>query len=134
MRLVLDASVAVAAERIHETGHAAARERIVRVLSGLDEIVVPPIFQAEVSGALARRGHDSAKIRAYVEALTAAPNQVRTFGPRASRFVADAAVRHKLRGADACYAWVALREGLPLCTLDRELADRGGSLCTIIGP
>jgi predicted nucleic acid-binding protein len=40
-RLVLDASVAVAAAKPTEVTHAAARRRLTRVLSGHDEIVVP---------------------------------------------------------------------------------------------
>jgi predicted nucleic acid-binding protein len=56
MRLVLDASVAVAAARPNEPSHAASRARIERVLAGSDEIVVPAIFPIEVGASLARVG------------------------------------------------------------------------------
>jgi len=134
MRIVLDASVAIASERPLEPGHQAARARIVRVLSRDDEIVVPPIFAAEVAGALVRRGHKESNIRAYLAALTAKPNHVKTFGPRASRLIADIALRSRLRGADACYVWLSIHDGLPFCTLDREIAHRAGPLCSILAP
>jgi predicted nucleic acid-binding protein len=48
MKLVLDASVAVAAARPIEVAHQAARQRIARVFRGEDDIVVPAIFPIEV--------------------------------------------------------------------------------------
>jgi predicted nucleic acid-binding protein len=134
MRLVLDASVAVASERPLESGHAAARARIVRVLAGEDEVVVPPIFAAEVAGALVRRGHAEPLIVAFVTALTSSPHRVEAFGPRASRGVVAAALRGRLRGADACYAWLAAREDIPLCTLDKDLAARAAAICRVVPP
>jgi predicted nucleic acid-binding protein len=56
MKLVLDASVAVAASRPNEPSHAVSRARITRVLAGHDEIVVPAIFPIEVGASLARVG------------------------------------------------------------------------------
>jgi predicted nucleic acid-binding protein len=52
MRLVLDASVAVAAARVGEPAHDAARARLTRILRGADEIVVPTLFSVEVTAAL----------------------------------------------------------------------------------
>jgi predicted nucleic acid-binding protein len=47
MRLVLDASVAVAAARAGEPAHDAARVRLSRILRGADEIIVPTCFRSK---------------------------------------------------------------------------------------
>jgi predicted nucleic acid-binding protein len=44
------------------------------------------------------------------------------------------AVSAKLRGPDALYVWLARREGIPLCTLDREIITRGAGFCQVIAP
>lgn len=43
-------------------------------------------------------------------------------------------MRWKLRGADALYVWLAARENVALCTLDREMAQRAGGACEVIAP
>jgi hypothetical protein len=58
VRLVLDASVAIAAQRPQEAAYAASRARLVRCLTGADAVVVPSFFVVEVSGALSRLGFD----------------------------------------------------------------------------
>lgn len=62
MKLVLDASVAVAAARPTESSHAVSRARVARVLAGHDEIVVPAIFPIEVGASLARVGEPTAAV------------------------------------------------------------------------
>jgi hypothetical protein len=51
MRLVHDASVAIAASRAHEPSSAAARARVGRAIRRHDELVVPSLFGIEVAGA-----------------------------------------------------------------------------------
>ena len=133
MRLVLDASVAVAAARLGEPAHRAARDRVEAVFSGTDEIIVPVIFSVEVAASLARVGVALAAIRAYVKELLGGADVV-TLGPRAARQARETAMRWRLRAADAVYVWVAEREGVPLCTLDGELERRAGGACTIVSP
>jgi len=124
MTLVLDASVAVASERPNEPGHASSRALVDRVLRGDDVLVVPALFPVEVIAALARRGHDPAAAERLVDALVAPPCEVVSLGPRRAALVARFAARHRLRAADACYAWLAWRRGLPLVTLDEEMVRR----------
>jgi predicted nucleic acid-binding protein len=133
VKLVLDASVAIAAARPGEPMHRSARSRVTGILSADDEIVVPTLFAVEVGASLARVGVAIPAIRAYVDALLAVASVV-PLGPRAARQARDTAMRWKLRAADAVYVWVAEREGLSLCTLDRELGQRAGDACKIIGP
>jgi predicted nucleic acid-binding protein len=134
MRLVLDASVAVASLRPSEPGYLAARARVRRIVNGDDVAVVPSLFVAEVAGALARLGFDAAAIEAFVATLTSAPHEVTTIGPRRAHAVARVAVATKLRGADAMYVWLAAREGVPVCTLDREILARGATACQVLTP
>ena len=133
VKLVLDASVAVAAARPGEPSHRAARDRVEAVLSGRDEIVVPVLFSVEVAASLARVGVALPAIRAYVKELLGAATVV-PLGPRVARQARETAMRWKLRAADAMYVWVAEREGVPLCTLDDELERRAGGACTIVSP
>jgi predicted nucleic acid-binding protein len=133
MILVLDASVAVAAARMGEPSHRRSRVRVQRALTGADEIVVPSLFSVEVGAALARAGEPLGTVRAYVEALLARATVV-PLGVRAARAAREMAMRCRLRAADGVYVWVASREGLPLCSLDEEIAFRAGGVCTVMLP
>ena len=70
----------------------------------------------------------------FIDALTTAPHEVVTLGPRATRAARAVAVNSKLRGADALYVWLARRKGVPLSTLDREIISRGAPFCSIATP
>jgi predicted nucleic acid-binding protein len=134
MRIVLDASVAVAAQRPLEPAYAASRARLIRFLTGADTVLVPSFFIVEVSGAFARLGFDGRAIRRIVDRLTAPPHEVVTVGPRAARAARAIAIRGKLRGPDALYVWLGRREGAPVCTLDREIIARGARFCQVLAP
>ncbi len=134
MRIVLDASVAIAAQRPQEPAYRVSRARLVRFLTGADTVVVPSFFIVEVSGALARLGFHSKAIRQLVDRLTAPPHEIATVGPRSAKAARSVAVSAKLRGPDALYVWLARREGIPLGTLDREIITRGAGFCQVIAP
>lgn len=134
MKLVLDASVAVAAARPNEPSHAVSRARVTRVLAGNDEIVVPAIFPIEVGASLARVGEPSAAVCAYVDMLMSVVSSVATIGPLRARRIRDVAIASRLRAADAAYVWLAAHEGAVLCTLDQEMAQRGSAFCRAIPP
>lgn len=134
MKLVLDASVAVAAARLHEPSHTTARARVARVLTGADDIVVPVIFSIEVAAALARVGEPPAAIRAYVDMLLSVAAPIAAVGPARAEKIRDMAIAAKLRAADATYVWLANRDALPLCTLDREMLQRGSPFCQVMAP
>lgn len=127
---VLDASVAVAAVRPQEPSHGVSRARVASVLAGSDEIVVPVLFDIEVTSALVRGRASATSARDYLERDLAA-RQLVTIGPRAARAISGVAARTKLRAADAAYVWVASSRGLPLVTLDREIAQKVASLCQV---
>jgi predicted nucleic acid-binding protein len=80
----LDASVAVAALRSGESGHRATLRRRVPLFAGRDQIVVPAIFDAEVTSALVRRGATSDRVAAFFERHLTSRRLV-NIGPRAVR-------------------------------------------------
>lgn len=134
MRLVLDASVAIASMRAAEPHHVAARARVERALRGDDELVEPAVFGVEVAGALARRGTPEQDIRDLVLALCRLPHQIVTIGPKGAAAAETRAIQARLRGADALYVWLASARGITLCTLDPEMSQRGGAFCKVIAP
>ena len=123
MKFVLDASVAVAAMRGSEPSHAAALSRCLGVFAGVDEIVVPSIFEIEVISALVRRGAPHALVARFLAEHFGA-RKVVTLGPRAARSASRVAAITKLRAADAVYVWLAAKEDVPLITLDAEVRQR----------
>ena len=133
MRYVLDASVAVAALRSNEPGHADALRRCMPLFAGRDEIVVPATFEVEVVSALVRRGAAPSSIDRFFEKHFGARELV-TIGPRAARAARAIASSTRLRAADALYVWLAAREGLPLVTADNEVLQRCTSMCHVQAP
>jgi predicted nucleic acid-binding protein len=123
VRYVLDASVAVAALRRAEPLHSDALRRCMPLFAGHDEVVVPAIFDIEVTSALVRRGAAPATIARFFGRHLAARRLV-TIGPRAARAVCGVVAATRLRAADATYVWLAVRNGLPLVTADREVVNR----------
>jgi predicted nucleic acid-binding protein len=128
MRLVLDASVAIASSRPKEPSFRAARARVVRAIQGDDELVVPAIFGAEIAGVLVRLQEREDKIRALIESMTTAPHEVVPIRTVGARQLVNIAIAAKTRGADTTYIWLAKRQKLPLCTLDKEMADAARAL------
>jgi len=95
------------------------------LFAGHDEIVVPAIFETEVTAALTRRGLDPSRIAGFFERHLAQRRSI-TIGPRATRGAKRILGVTRLRAADALYVWVAAREELPLITLDEEVLARAG--------
>lgn len=123
MKYVLDASVAIAALRDTEPLHKEALGHCMPLFAGEDDIVVPAIFDLEVTSALLRRGAAPASVDRFLAAHLIARTLV-TIGPRAIGAVRGVIRKTRLRAADALYVWVAAREGLVLVTADREVLER----------
>ncbi len=133
MKYVLDASVAVAALRNTEPDHAAALERCLPLFAGHDEIVVPAIFDIEVTAALVRRGAAPASVARFFESHLSSRRLI-TIGPRVVRSVRRVIELTRLRAADALYIWVAAREDIPLVTLDQEVLARAALAGAAVSP
>ena len=95
------------------------------LFAGDDEIVVPALFDIEVSAALTRRGLRASRVAEFLTRHLAQRRLV-TIGPRAVRGANRILGVTRLRAADALYVWVAAREELPLVTLDQEVLARAG--------
>jgi predicted nucleic acid-binding protein len=134
MKMVLDASVALASMRASEPAHAAARARIERAVQNLDELLFPPIFPVEVGGALARLGVPEAEICRLVDALVRPPHAVVTMGAKRAAAAQALAIKARLRGADALYVWLAAARAVTLCTLDHEMTQRAAAFCKVVSP
>jgi len=93
------------------------------LFAGRDEIVVPSIFDLEVTAALVRRGVTPDRVAAFL-ARHLATRRLVGIGPRAVRTARAVVTTTRLRAADALYVWVAVREDLPLVTADREVIQR----------
>ncbi len=105
------------------TAYAAARACIARILAGTDSIIVPAIFEVEVTAALARGAVAPLHVPRFVGPLLANARVV-TVGPRFARAAARLASNASLRGMDAIYVTVASREGVDVVTLDKDVLSR----------
>ena len=123
MKHVLDASVAVAALRASEPSHAAALAHCTPFFARRDDVVVPALFDVEVVSALVRRGADPAHVATLFRKHLSSRKLV-PIGPRVVRAVRGVVSATRLRAADAFYVWVALRESVPLVTLDGEVVAK----------
>jgi predicted nucleic acid-binding protein len=129
MPFVLDASVTLAWCFDDEQNPAA--ERAIGSLSSAGDGLVPGIWLFEVANALVgaqrRQRLDEpglARVRGLLSELplTVAPMSIaEALGP-----VADLARTHGLSAYDASYLYVAMREGVPLATIDGQLRDAAG--------
>ncbi|MBI5538099.1 MAG: type II toxin-antitoxin system VapC family toxin [Deltaproteobacteria bacterium] len=123
MTCVLDASVAVAALRIGEPRHEASLQRCQPIFAGLEQIIVPAIFDVEVTAALVRRGVPAERVIQFLDSHLVT-RKIVVIGPRAARSAQRVVKTTRLRAADAVYVWVASRYGVPLVTADEEVLQR----------
>ena len=124
-RFVLDTSVALAWCFEDETS--AAADRILDLLTS-SEAIVPAIWPVEVGNALLvgerRQRIKPAETARSLELLRSLNIHLDDAGPRLeTASLVTLARSHRLSVYDAAYLSLAMREGLPLATLDRALAE-----------
>jgi len=94
---------------------------------------VPAIFLAEVAAAVSRGQNDTDLAR---RAVTFVRKSRYIFVQPISIALAESAAKiageQRIRGCDAVYVAMALQSVQPLVTLDRQLAQRGSSIVSII--
>jgi predicted nucleic acid-binding protein len=123
-RFVLDASVAVAWCFEDETTK--FTEGVLDLISAGAEALVPSIWPLEISNALLiaerRKRIALAKVTALLFRIAGLPIHVtRTESKQAFEQILPMARQQGLSQYDAAYLELAVREGLPLATLDGEL-------------
>ncbi len=123
-RFVLDASVAVAWCFEDETTK--FTEGVLQLLADGAEALVPSLWPFEVANALLiaerRKRIVLTKVTALLQRIAGLPISVVTIDPRhAFEQILPLARGQGLSGYDAAYLELALRQGIPLATLDEEL-------------
>lgn len=123
-RLVLDASVAVA--WCFEDESTPFAEHVLDLVSAGAETLAPAIWPLEVANALLtaerRKRITTAQVTALLQRISKLPIAVEPIPlARAFEQVLSTARQHELTEYDAAYVELALREGLPLATLDAKL-------------
>jgi predicted nucleic acid-binding protein len=121
----IDASVWINGYDATEPGHDISRQFRDELRARYLPVVLPTLVLTEVAGSLSRTRGDVARALAFVEALRRLPHiTLITLTTARARQAAELAAQHRLRGADAVYAAVALHAGTTLVTLDREQRER----------
>lgn len=134
-RVVLDASVMVAAVTMREIGHAPAKAFMEACTAHALPILIPAIALAEFSGALSRTGRSVQQTRRILAVyrnqvdFAIAPVEI-VLGEDAA---AIALLQH-IKGCDAIYLALAREQGLPLVTLDREQRERAPEDVEVLTP
>ncbi len=123
-RFVLDASVTIC--WCFENQRTKYSEAIFAMLSSGEEASVPFIWPLEVANVLVtaerRKDLKPAHVTSFTEELSAWPIQVDALGvDRAFQQILSIARLYHLSAYDAAYLELAIREGLPLATLDNDL-------------
>lgn len=141
MRFVLDNSVAM--RWLLDDGSAEVQEyarSVLQLLASGDTAVVPNLFALEAANVLAKsqkRGLVSeADARVFLSLLADLDIETdATTHERALHSTLNIALQHDLSAYDAAYLELALREGLPLATLDADLSTaivRAGGVRVLI--
>jgi predicted nucleic acid-binding protein len=122
--LILDASVTIAWYFQDET--TPYTESILDLVTSGSEAVVPALWPYEIANVLAlaerRRRTTWASIRGFLDRLYAIPVRVDEGGMSITfEQVLSTARERRLSAYDAAYLELAVREALPLATLDRDL-------------
>jgi predicted nucleic acid-binding protein len=123
-RFVLDASVTLC--WCFENQATPYTEALLDRMAAGDEATVPFVWPLEVANALVRAERRKtlkvAQVTGFLDELTAWPIQVDTAGVgRTFQEILSVARLQNLSAYDAAYLELAIREGLPLATLDEEL-------------
>jgi predicted nucleic acid-binding protein len=121
----IDASVWVNADSPAEPGQAVSRALLDTLFANATTIVVPTLLAVEVAAAIARGRGDPMLASDMALALFALPT-VRwiALDDALARQSVALAAQHRLRGADAVYAAVAMMHACELVSLDHEHLTR----------
>lgn len=131
----VDASVWVNADSPAEPGQPAGRALLDSLIASGTTIVVPTLLAVEVAGAISRTRGDSKLASEMATALLGLPLlRWVALDELLAQQAADFAAFHRLRGADALCAAVALSAGCELISLDQEHLTRLKNVVTTLTP
>ena len=130
----LDTSVIINAVEPHEADHVASRQLLGLLRAYHLPIIVPTLVTVEVAGTMSRL-RDANRAQRLVGLLLRLPTVTLIDLDRALAAQAAAlAAAHRLRGADAVYAAVALRYHTTLVSRDREHLTRLVGIVPVLHP
>jgi len=133
--LTLDASVWVNADSPHEPGYSDSRALLDLLSTTGATIVEPTLLPVEIAGVISRTRNDNTLAHEVAAALLSLPS-IRwiQLDQAIARQAAALAAAHRLRGADAVYAAVALAHGCDLVSLDHEHLNRLSAVVRTLTP
>ena len=135
MRVVIDASVLIAAFKNNEPAHPASADFLEATVAYPVTLCSPAILFVEIAGAFSRPTHNpdyAARVIREMRALL----EIELY-PIDSDLASNAeaiAQNFFLRGADALYIALARRMNAPLVTLDKEMLERAPPVITCLSP
>jgi predicted nucleic acid-binding protein len=131
----VDTSVWVNGSDTLEAGHEISRACLQLLAQRGDHLVLPTLVLAEIAGALSRTRLDATLADTFAAQVAALPNV--TLVPLDETLAHQArilAAKHRLRGADAVYAALALAAHTTLISLDNEHLTRLTGIVGVITP
>ena len=135
MKLVIDASVWVAAFVRSDVHHAQADQLLEKCLASRINVIVPEIVLLEVAAGVARLWQDEGPGQIAAKRIERFPKI--KFVALQMAFLNRSillATRHFLRAADALYVAAARQSKASLVTLDAEMLQRGKAAATVLNP
>jgi predicted nucleic acid-binding protein len=131
----IDASVWVNSFDVREVGYETSRTFLQQVATHQFPLFLPYLLLVEVAGAISRAYQTPEQAQQFALALQALPN-VTFIGlqQELTEKGMELAAQHKLRGADAIYAAVALHTNCTLISLDQEHQTRLQGIVKVESP
>ena len=125
MKYTIDSSIWVNSFDTIEIGSGASRQFILEVEKRGITVVLPSLALVEIAGSISRTRNNSLFGERYARAVGNRSNiTLINLSQRLTQQAILLAARQRLRGADAVYAVVALRENSTLVSRDREHITR----------
>ncbi len=131
----IDASIWINSFDQQERGHETSRHLLMVLGQQGIQISAPYLLLPEVSGAISRTRKNAEQAQDFAFMLTQLPNLTfLAFDELLGEQALQLAAKHKLRGADAVYAAVALKTNHILVSLDNEHLSRLTNVLTVLTP
>ena len=131
----VDTSVWVNGSDTLEAGHAISRACLQLLAQQGHPLVLPTLVLAEIAGAISRTRSDATLADTFASQVAALPNVTLMPLDEALAHQAQAlAAQHRLRGADAVYAALALASYTTLISLDHEHLTRLVGIVPVMTP
>ena len=132
---VVDASVWVGRFIPSDAHHRASHAWLEKQVDQGEPLVAPVLLLPELAGAMARRTGLSDVATRVVALVQRLPNiRLVPVDPTLAQLSAELASQLHLRGADAVYAALAQRLGVPLLTWDQEQQERARPRVRVLTP